>query len=175
MRRAHRPVRDRRADGSAHLRNLGRDATGPDPQARRHRHLRQSAGPQKRRGRASHSRQRRLAPLSAALQSRPQSDRDRFRQAQSAPARQGDPHHRRPVARHRPNLRPLQSTRMPKLLRRRRLSIHMISGALVSQQATRRSTDQRRDVHFGRPGSRRGTDRHGERHRAVNPPRRPLL
>src|SRR6202789_852193 len=69
LRRAHRAVRDRRAEGSAHLRNLCRDATGPDPQARRHRHLRQSAGPQKRGGRASHSRQRRLAPLSAALQS----------------------------------------------------------------------------------------------------------
>ena len=34
----------------------------PDPQARLHRRLRQSAGPQKRGGRASHSRPRRLAP-----------------------------------------------------------------------------------------------------------------
>ncbi len=37
------------------------------------------------------------------------------------------------------------------------------------------STDQRRDVHLGRPGRRRGGDRHGKRDRAVNPPRRPLL
>ena len=37
------------------------------------------------------------------------------------------------------------------------------------------STDQRRNVHLGRPGRRRGGDRHGKRHRAVNPPRRPFL
>ena len=42
-------------------------------------------------------------------------------------------------------------------------------------RATRRSTDQRRDIHLGRPSRRRGGDRHGKRHRAVNPPRRPLL
>jgi transposase len=40
--------------------------------------------------------------------------------------RESDPHHRRPVARHRRNLPPLQSTRMPKLLRRRQLWFHMM-------------------------------------------------
>src|SRR5271154_13263 len=68
----------------------------------------------------------RLAPVSAALQPRPQSDRDGLRQAQSALARQSDPNDRRPLARYRPNLRPLHPARMPKLLRRRRIRIHMI-------------------------------------------------
>jgi transposase len=49
-----------------------------------------------------------------------------FAKTESASARQSDPHHRRPVARHRRNLRPLQSARMPKLLRRRRIWTHMM-------------------------------------------------
>ena len=38
-----------------------------------------------------------------------------------------------------------------------------------------RSTDQRRDVHLGRPGRGRCADRHRERHRAVNAARRSFL
>ena len=47
------------------------------------------------------------------------------RQAQGPAARQGGPHHRRPLASHRRNLRPLQPARMSKLLHRRWLRIHM--------------------------------------------------
>ena len=45
-------------------------------------------------------RQGSLDPVPAALQPRPQPDRDGFRQAQGPAARQGGPHHRRPLASH---------------------------------------------------------------------------
>ena len=47
------------------------------------------------------TRQRRMAPVPAALQSRPQSDRNGLRQAQSPSARKGRQDHRRPLAGHR--------------------------------------------------------------------------
>ncbi len=107
MRRAHRPLRRRRADEPAHLRDLRRDPAGSDPDEGRRRHPGQSCRPQKRRRRAGHSRQRRLAPLPAALQPRPQSDRDGFRKVEGPSARPRHQDHRRPLARHRRNLRSL--------------------------------------------------------------------
>jgi hypothetical protein len=52
-------------------------------------------------------------------------DRDGFRQAQSPAARQRDPDHPRSLARYRRNLRPLHPRRVPELLHRRRLRIHV--------------------------------------------------
>ena len=68
---------------------------------------------------------RALGSCSCRPIARPQSNRDRFRQAQGPAARQGDQKNRRPLARHRRNLRPLQSTRMRKLLQNRRIWIQM--------------------------------------------------
>ena len=58
----------------------------------------------------------RMAPLPAALQPRPQPDRNGLRQAQSPSARKGHQDHRRPLAGHRRYLRSLLAIRMQKLL-----------------------------------------------------------
>jgi|SRR5579883_943516 len=58
----------------------------------------------------------------AALKSRSQSDQDGLRKAQSSSARKSHQDHRRSLARDRAHLRSLPSCRMPKLLRRRRIS-----------------------------------------------------
>src|ERR1700728_2534377 len=125
LRRPDCALGHRRADGSGDLRHLRAHPTRPDPRKRRHRHPRQPARPQKPCCRTSHPRTRRLAHVSAALQPRPQSDRNGLRQTQGAPARHGHAHHRRTLERHRPNLRSLHPTRMRKLLPSRRLWIHM--------------------------------------------------
>ena len=84
-----------------------------------------SARSQKSRRRTSHSRARRLAAVSAALQPRPQSDRNGLRQTQGASPRHGHAHHRRTLEGHRANLRSLHPRGMRKLLRSRRIWIQM--------------------------------------------------
>ena len=96
-----------------------------DPRKGRCRHHGQLVSPQKPGRREGHKGQGRMDPVPAALQPRPQSDRDGLRKTQSPSARQGHQDHRRPLAGNRPNLRPVRARRMQKLLRRRRISIRL--------------------------------------------------
>ena len=65
--------------------------------------------------------QGRMDPVPAALQPRPQSDRNGLRQTQGTSAHEGDPNHRRPLAGDRRHLRSVLTRRMQKLLQGRRL------------------------------------------------------
>lgn len=58
---------------------------------------------------------------------RPQPHRNGLRQTQGPPAKARCPHHRRSLARHRPNLRPLPARRMPQLLQGCRICPYLIA------------------------------------------------
>ena len=64
---------------------------------------------------------RRLDPVPASLQSRPQSDRNGLRQTQGTSAQEGGPNHRGLVGGDRRHLRPVLTCRMQKLLQGSRL------------------------------------------------------
>src|SRR5271163_1862357 len=119
------PYRHRRADGPGDLRHLRAHPTRPHAARGRHRHLGQSARPQKPGRRTSHPRAGRLAHVSAALQPRPQSYRNGLRQTQGASARHGHAHHRRTLEGHRANLPSLHPRGVCKLLPSRRIRIQM--------------------------------------------------
>ena len=67
----------------------------------------------------------RMDSVPAALQPRPQSNRNGTRKTQSPSASQSDQDHRRPLASNRPNLRFVRARRMQKLFRRRRIWIYL--------------------------------------------------
>ena len=125
LRRPDRPVGHRCADGPGDLRDLRAHPARPHPARGRHRHLGQSASPQKPGRRTSHPRARRLAHVSAALQPRPQSHRNGLRQTQGASPRHGHAHHQRTLEGHRANLRSLHPRRMCKPLQSRGIWIRM--------------------------------------------------
>src|ERR1700733_11839883 len=125
LRRPHRALRHRCADGPQNLRNRCRDPTRPNPRKRRHRHHGQSARPQKPNRREGHPRPGRTGSVPAALQPRSQPDRDGLLKTQGSSARQGCPNHRRTLESHRSNLRPVPTRRVQKLLHRRRIRIHV--------------------------------------------------
>src|SRR5580704_3926537 len=77
-----RALRRRRSDEPPHLRDLCRDPARADPRKGRCRHHGQLVSPQKPGRREGHKGQGHRDPLPAALQPRPQSDRDGLRKTQ---------------------------------------------------------------------------------------------
>ena len=126
LRRPDRAVGHRRADRPEHLRDR-RSAPNSSPRCKRatSRPSWTICPPQKPGRRTSHPRARRLAAVSAALQPRPQSDRNGLRQTQGASARHGHAHHRRTLQGHRANLPSLHPRGVCKLLPSRRIRIQM--------------------------------------------------
>ena len=109
------------------LHRLCRAVSRADTFARRHRHHGQSEQSQTARYPQSDPRRRRQAPVFAAVQPRPQSDRAGLRQAQTpdAQSRRTDP--RSNMAPHRIAARCFQSRRMPQLSHQFRIRINLMS------------------------------------------------
>ena len=95
---------DRSSDEPRDLRHVCRDPARANLAQGRRGDPRQPLQPQKRKGRGHPQAARRLVPLPAALQSRPQSDRDGLRQAQGPPPPRRGQDHRCPVESHRRHL-----------------------------------------------------------------------